>query len=244
LHIPPAETIVEKESAEKDTCQSQRKRKEPVLHEVDGSSSGAAKKQDHNAKERLRRMRLHASYLTLGTLLPDHSSSSSKVLFSLLLLQVRYVLLVVELYITFLADWQKKWSAPSIIDNVITYIPKLQNEVGELTLRKQKLVELERRGPSIRAISVLELGESGYEAVVQICLKKENEDEFSNLLHVMEVQGLSVLSASTSQVCREQRVVCYNFHVKMDEKPCEGDDYITVLKNNIISSLRDNTKCK
>lgn len=23
----------------------------------------------------------------------------------------------------------------------------------------------------------------------------------------------------------------------MDEKPCEGDDYITVLKNNIISSL-------
>lgn len=111
--------------------------------------------------------------------------------------------------------WQKKWSAPSIIDNVITYIPKLQNEVGELTLRKQKLVELERRGPSIRAISVLELGESGYEAVVQICLKKENEDEFSNLLHVMELQGFSILSASTSQVCREQRVVCYNFHVKV-----------------------------
>ncbi|CAE5963764.1 unnamed protein product [Arabidopsis arenosa] len=217
LHIPPAETIVEKDSGDKDdTCQSQRKRKELVLHDVvDGSSSGASKKQDHNAKERLRRMRLHASYLTLGTLLPDHSSSS-----------------------------KKKWSAPSIIDNVITYIPKLQNEVGELTLRKQKLVELERRGPSIRAISVLELGESGYEAVVQICLKKESEDEFSNLLHVMELQGLSILSASTSLVCREQRVVCYNFHVKMDEKPCEGDDYITVLKNNIISSLRDNTKCK
>ncbi|XP_010471132.1 PREDICTED: uncharacterized protein LOC104750971 isoform X2 [Camelina sativa] len=216
LHIP-AETNIEKESAEKDTCQSQRKRKEPILHEVDGSSSGAAaaKKLDHNAKERLRRMRLHASYLTLGTLLPDHSSSS-----------------------------KKKWSAPSIIDNAITYIPKLQNEVGELTLRKQKLVELERRGPSIRAILVLELGESGYEAVVQICLKKENEDEFSNLLHVMEVQGLSILSASTSLVCREQRVVCYNFHVKMDEKPCEGDDYIKLLKKNIISSLRDNTKCK
>lgn len=85
LHIPPAETIVEKHSsAEKDdTCQSQRKRKEPVLHEVDGSSSGASKKQDHNAKERLRRMRLHASYLTLGTLLPDHSSSS-KVFITLL----------------------------------------------------------------------------------------------------------------------------------------------------------------
>ncbi|KAL1189953.1 Transcription factor [Cardamine amara subsp. amara] len=203
LHIP-AETI-----AEKDTYQSQRKGKEQVLHDQDDGSSGAAKKQNHNAKERLRRMRLHASYLTLGTLLPDHSSSS-----------------------------KKKWCAPSIIDRVITYIPKMQNEVEELTLRKQKLVELERRGPSIRAISVLELGESsGYEAVVQICMKKEKENEFSNLLHVMEVQGLSVLSASTSQVCQNQRVVCYNFHVKMNEKPNEGDDYITVLKNNIISSL-------
>lgn len=80
LHIP-AETI--NEPGEKDTCQSQRKGKEAVLHEHDqdhGSSGGAAKKQDHNAKERLRRMRLHASYLTLGTLLPDPSySSSSKV---------------------------------------------------------------------------------------------------------------------------------------------------------------------
>ncbi|KAL1209450.1 Transcription factor [Cardamine amara subsp. amara] len=203
LHIP-AEKI-----AEKDTYQSQRKGKEQVLHDQDDGSSGAAKKQNHNAKERLRRMRLHTSYLTLGTLLPDDSSSS-----------------------------KKKWCAPSIIDRVITYIPKMQNEVEELTLRKQKLVELERRGPSIRAISVLELGESsGYEAVVQICMKKEKENEFSNLLHVMEVQGLSVLSASTSQVCQNQRVVCYNFHVKMNEKPSEGDDYITVLKNNIISSL-------
>lgn len=70
LHIP-AETI-----ADKDTCQSQRKGKEQILHEDNDGSSGAAKKQNHNAKERLRRMRLHASYLTLGTLLPDHSSSS------------------------------------------------------------------------------------------------------------------------------------------------------------------------
>lgn len=98
---------------------------------------------------------------------------------------------------------------------MITYIPKLQYEVEELTLRKQKLVELERRGPLIRAISVLELRESGYEAVVQICMKKEKEDEFSNLLQVMELQGLSILSASTAQVCQNQRVFCFNFHVKV-----------------------------
>ncbi|CAH2066721.1 unnamed protein product [Thlaspi arvense] len=214
LHIP-AEAVTVKDSGHEDTCQSQRKGKEAVLREhdlkdvQDHGSSGGAKKQDHNAKERLRRMRLHASYLTLGTLLPDHSSSS-----------------------------KKKWCAPSIIDRVVTYIPKLQNEIEELTLRKQKLVEQERRGPSVRAISVLKLGGSGDEAVVQISMKKEKEDEFSNLLNVMEVQGLSILSVSTSQVCRYQRLVCYNFHVKMNEKPCgDDDDYITMLKNNIIAAL-------
>ncbi|CAH8347491.1 unnamed protein product [Eruca vesicaria subsp. sativa] len=219
LHIP-AETIGEKD----DTCkaQSDKKRKEVavVLHdeEAHGSSRAAAKKQERNASERLRRLRLHASYLTLGTLLPDHSSSS-----------------------------KKKWCAPSIMDRVVTYIPKLVNEVEELTLRKTKLVEaienkrfqeLERHDSHIRAVSVLELGESGDEAVLQISMKKVKEDEFSNLLHVMEMQGWSILSSFTSLVCRDQRVVCYNFHVKMDEKPCEGDDdYITMLKNNIISSL-------
>ncbi|CAN8235582.1 unnamed protein product [Cochlearia groenlandica] len=213
----PAEII--KPGENKDTCQARGKRrleKEPLVvshdhREDDRGSSGASKKQERNANERLRRLRLHASYLTLGTLLPDHDHSSSS---------------------------KKKWCAPSIIDSVITYIPKLQSEIEELTLRKQKLLELKSRGrPSIRAISVLELGGSSDEVVVQISTRKEKEDEFSNFLHVMEVQGLSILSASTFEMCQDQKVVCYNFHVKMDEKPCEGEDYITKLKNNIISWL-------
>ena len=110
------------------------------------------------------------------------------------------------------------------MDRVVTYIPKLHNEVEELTLRKQKLVEavqskrfreLERQDPHIRAISVLELEGSGDEVVVQISMKRVKADEFSNLLHVMEMQGSSILSASTSLVCRDQRVVCYNLHVKV-----------------------------
>lgn len=81
LHIP-AETTVEEFREKDDTfrAQTESKGKEvvAVLHDEDarGSSGGAAKKQERNAKERLRRMRLHASYLTLGTLLTDHSSSS------------------------------------------------------------------------------------------------------------------------------------------------------------------------
>lgn len=78
LHIP-AETIGEKDDSYQ-AAQSESKGKEVVvvLHDEDarGPSSGAAKKQERNASERLRRLRLHASYLTLGTLLPDHSSSS------------------------------------------------------------------------------------------------------------------------------------------------------------------------
>lgn len=77
LHIP-AEAITAKESGHEETCQTQREGKKhanDLKNDQDHGSSGA-KKQDHNAKERLRRMRLHASYLTLGTLLPDHSSSS------------------------------------------------------------------------------------------------------------------------------------------------------------------------
>ncbi|CAN7040593.1 hypothetical protein IGI04_006231 [Brassica rapa subsp. trilocularis] len=220
LHIP-AETIGA--SGEKDdTCpiQSESKGKEVVvvLHDQDAHApSSVAKKQERSANERLRRLRLHASYLTLGTLLPDHSSSS-----------------------------KKKWCAPSIMDRVVTYIPKLHNEVEELTLRKQKLVEaiesrrsrvLVPQDPHNRTISVLELEGSGGEVIVQISMKRVKEDEFSNLLHVMEMQRFSILSASTSLVCRDQRVVCYNFHVKIDEKPSEGEDYITVLKNNIISTL-------
>ncbi|KAF8065693.1 hypothetical protein N665_1164s0009 [Sinapis alba] len=221
LHIPVETIGVSGEKNDTYQAQPERKSKEVVvvLHDQDANgSSGVAKKQERNANERLRRLRLHASYLTLGTLLPDHSSSS-----------------------------KKKWCAPSIMDRVVTYIPKLHNEVEELTLRKKKLVEeieskrsrglLERQDPHVRAISVLELEGSGDEVVVQISMKRVKEDEFSKLLHVMEMQGFSILSASTSLVCRDQKVVCYNFHVKIDEKPSEGEDYITVLKNNIISTL-------
>lgn len=48
-------------------------RRELVENEVEEQS--VAKKQDHNAKERVRRMKLHASYLALGSLLPISGTS-------------------------------------------------------------------------------------------------------------------------------------------------------------------------
>ncbi|EXC71813.1 hypothetical protein L484_000194 [Morus notabilis] len=47
--------------------------RELVENEVEEQS--LAKKQDHNAKERVRRMKLHASYLALGSLLPISGTS-------------------------------------------------------------------------------------------------------------------------------------------------------------------------
>ncbi|KAL0365049.1 UNVERIFIED_CONTAM: Transcription factor [Sesamum angustifolium] len=57
----------------------------------------ANKKLDHNAKERIRRMKLNASYLALRSLLPDSRRS------------------------------KKRWSAPAIVEKVLKYIPELES---------------------------------------------------------------------------------------------------------------------
>lgn len=47
----------------------------------EGASTSVAKKQDHNAKERIRRMKINASFLALRALLPH--STTSKVIIAL-----------------------------------------------------------------------------------------------------------------------------------------------------------------
>ncbi|XP_057809252.1 transcription factor bHLH160 isoform X2 [Salvia miltiorrhiza] len=66
---------------------------------IDESAEEGVKKLDHNAKERIRRMKLNASYLALRALLPDSTRS------------------------------KKKWSAPAIVDRVVKYIPELEKEI-------------------------------------------------------------------------------------------------------------------
>lgn len=46
---------------------------------ADEEGTSVAKKMNHNANERIRRMKLNASYLALRALLPDYSRSRSKV---------------------------------------------------------------------------------------------------------------------------------------------------------------------
>ena len=61
------ETLMEKKS--------KKSEKRSVMVENEGLSRSLAKKQDHNAKERVRRMKLHATYIALGSLLPQCPTS-------------------------------------------------------------------------------------------------------------------------------------------------------------------------
>ncbi|CAA2964506.1 transcription factor bHLH160-like [Olea europaea subsp. europaea] len=60
-------------------------------------------------KERIRRMKINASYLALRALIPDYSISRSK----------------------------ERWTAPALVDCVLKYIPELENEIETLKLKKQ-----------------------------------------------------------------------------------------------------------
>lgn len=72
------QTVISPESREVRGRSSRRVRngrRAPDQPHTDGEDGLAAKKQDHNAKERLRRMKLNATYLALGALLPQSRRS-------------------------------------------------------------------------------------------------------------------------------------------------------------------------
>ncbi|KAK4846963.1 hypothetical protein QYF36_023688 [Acer negundo] len=153
-----------------------------------------SKKQEHNAKEKIRRMKLNATYLALGALLPDHRRT------------------------------KKRRSTPGMIDRALEYIPGLEKEIEDLTLRKnhllstieiQKLRETQQLSDKIQAPPTVSLHEiaKGKVIIQIICIHKdENNTVFSKLLENVEAQGISILSASTLQVCRER--VCYHLHIQ------------------------------
>ncbi|KAK2662870.1 hypothetical protein Ddye_001444 [Dipteronia dyeriana] len=73
--------------------------------------SNNSKKQEHNAKEKVRRMKLNATYLALGALLPNYPRTK-----------------------------ERRINAPVLIDRAVEYIPELEKEIEKLSLRKNSLV--------------------------------------------------------------------------------------------------------
>ncbi|XP_050217257.1 transcription factor bHLH160-like [Mercurialis annua] len=174
-------------------------------NEEEGSTS---KKEEHNAKEKLRRMKLNASYLALGSLLPNSATS------------------------------KKRWTAPVIIDKITEYIPEIESEIEELSLRKNYIVlrfkenavgDDELQGATV---SVLELKQG--EVIVQICMQTNIDRGLSFLMQNLEAQGITILSASSISIYDD--TISYHLHVQINGIPLAAD-YIVVFKRKLISFL-------
>ncbi|KAB5563737.1 hypothetical protein DKX38_003791 [Salix brachista] len=194
----------------------QMEKMESQPHMEGGSTS---KKQQHNAKEKVRRMELNASYSALASLLPNSQRS------------------------------KKKWSAPGIIDEVLEYIPELESEIEGLTLMKStELSKIEGRQPNqldlsaerqAPTISIHEVGQG--EVIVQVCSQRRDKEDaaLSNLFQNLEEQSISIVSASSINV-REESTVCHHLHIKMDGNPL-GADYQATLRKKVICWLNQST---
>ncbi|XP_073025252.1 transcription factor bHLH160-like [Primulina eburnea] len=194
--------------------------KEAATLEESGAQEGTtsvAKKMVHNAKERIRRMKINASFLAIRALLPDSRRS------------------------------KKRWSAPSIVDRVLKYIPELQNEIQELDSKKQSYQQHEssskkNENPTSnldedRSISISRVDRN--EAIVQICMPRNDERKdsvFANMLRKVEDEGYFINSASTLGVCESR--ICHHLHIQVNGNLSEDEDYVEELREKLLSWLR------
>ncbi|KAL3814489.1 hypothetical protein ACJIZ3_015757 [Penstemon smallii] len=197
-------------------------------------STFVKKKLDHNAKERIRRMKLNASYLALRALLQlPHSTIRSK---------------------------KRSWSAPSIVDKVLKYIPEMENEIQELESKKLnyinnvQLAAAKKKKKKKKIIYDNENENIGYptisvnkinkgEVIVQICMPRSGTLAFTNLLQRVEDQLddhqyiFCIKSLSTLYVCETR--TCYHLHIQLLQMNhiSDGADYIAELRDKLLSWL-------
>ncbi|XP_030478124.1 transcription factor bHLH160 isoform X3 [Cannabis sativa] len=195
------------------------------------------KKQEHNAKERIRRMKISETYMALGSLLPS----------------------------TRLSKLKKRWTAPRIIDKALEYIPELENEIEELITLKKKTLSAVENIPVVEVVNQKNISSATLaspvnnsltvsvnevkkdEVIIQICRPRNKQKDFPSLLEYIEdqEQGIFIiLSASTLHVCDERD--CYHIHIQiMNESSTSSsnngnDDSSAMLKEKVISWLTAN----
>ncbi|XP_075486437.1 transcription factor bHLH160 [Primulina tabacum] len=174
---------------------------------------------DHNAKERIRRMKINASFLAIRALLPDSRRS------------------------------KKRWSAPSIVDRVLKYIPELQNEIQELDSKKQSYLQQHESSSKKNENPTSNLDEDRScisisrvdrnEAIVQICMPRKGERKdsvFANMLRKVEDEGYFINSASTLGVGENR--ICHHLHIQVNGNLSEDEDYVGELREKLLSWLR------
>ncbi|XP_047336095.1 transcription factor bHLH160 [Impatiens glandulifera] len=214
ISIPGGENINELGNPSSSKCKSNEKK--GIV--AQGINIGEAeKKLDHNARERVRRMNLNMSYHTLRSLLPDARRS------------------------------KKRWSSAKIVEKVLEYIPKLEDEVRKL---KEMMIMINEESPNIQtdeyqrtnsasnnSVMVSEIKRG--EVIIQTCMRRNNI--FSIIMQNLEEeqeddQGFLISSASTVTLC-DQTTVCCTLHLQMNGNYSLGKDYVTVLRNKLISWL-------
>lgn len=187
-----------------------------------GQGSSIINKLEHRARERVRRMKLSASYLALRTLLPDSKRA-----------------------------YCKRWTAPYILDRTLDYIPRLQAEIGRLTLEKNKFLSLigkqqqqqqqralasDRNKQAVNKfkqtlnVSINEVKRG--ELIVQICQQKGKLDHiFSALIKKLEGEDIQIIGASS--ICISEDTSCFHLHVQVCQNPLEAD-YVADLQKKLI----------
>ncbi|KAL2935044.1 hypothetical protein RDABS01_018163 [Bienertia sinuspersici] len=163
-----------------------------------GGEGSSSKKLDHNAREKVRRMKLNETYMTLRSLLPDSKRA------------------------------KKRWSAPYIIDRALDYIPQLQSEVEKLTLEKSSMLSLLENkkqlavGSSSDDLNVINKDNKTLtvsmnevkrgEVIIQLCEHNNKDRILSTLIEKLESEGLHILGASSQRVCEDRS--CFHLHVQ------------------------------
>ncbi|CAB4286416.1 unnamed protein product [Prunus armeniaca] len=168
------------------------------------SVSTMAKKLNHNASERERRKKMNSLYSSLRSLLP--------------------------------ADQGKKLSIPNTISHVLKYIPELQKQVEgliqnreellsraskqEAVMHEEKQIKSTARS-SLSAVSTYRLSDRA--VAIQISTLKTHNNLLSEILLILEEEGLQVLNASSFQSSGGR--VFYNIHLEVeraDRLECEN----------------------
>ncbi|KAH6826653.1 hypothetical protein C2S53_017032, partial [Perilla frutescens var. hirtella] len=180
-----------------------------ILEQSAEEGPSGLKKLDHNAKERIRRMKLNASFLALRALLPDSRRS------------------------------KKKWSAPAIVDKVLKYIPEMENEIEALRCKmenmqsqaKSKKITADENSSAEFNMPTISLNRvNKEEAIIQVCMGREDESRFTNLLQSVEDEAICIRSASALDISETR--ICYHLHIQNNNSTTsEADHYFEELRD-------------
>ncbi|KAL5563536.1 hypothetical protein UlMin_033283 [Ulmus minor] len=170
------------------------------------------KKEEHNAKERIRRMKLNASYLSLGSVLPNSRAKK------------RWTApVIIDRALQYIPQLEKE------IDELRLKKNHMQSAVETRQLLNQE------QNSQVEALTISVSQVKKCEAIIQICRKRGRENVLSDLFGNIEDEGICIASASTILVCDER--VCYHIHV---QKYVRITNYVTIFKNLCFEFLNHN----